>query len=173
MNKDLDKKLKLYIANMAIVYTPFGLVWNSSAKKLEDDLLARGVNFPQKLYYEYKMPDGLSQKDFMDKLVMAEFFDKFYSRYAPKILVDRKLSMSDKAKIFGYVWNKRGEHVKELEKYESEIKRLNSELANIKTRFPSDVVYGATFGFAPEEIKYFAGVRDFDYETKLINLQKV
>ena len=55
MNKDLDKKLQMYIISKAIQSMPFGREWDSSAKKLEDELEKRGIKLSQKLYYKYKM----------------------------------------------------------------------------------------------------------------------
>ena len=169
MNKDLDKRLQLYIAKMAVWELPYGdSEWNSSAKNLEDALRARGINF--KLYYQYKMPGGVSQSDFLIRLCMLEFFIKFYSKYAIKVLNDKNLTASDKTKIFQYVWHNRRKFIKESEQYESDIRRLNPELANVKTNLPGALVDGATFGFAPDEIEYFSDVknRNFEQEGKTI-----
>jgi hypothetical protein len=175
MNKDLDKKLQLYIGKMAIWELPFGnSEWDSSAKKLEDALREHGIGM--KLYYEYKMPGGLSQSDFMNRLCLLEFFIKFYPRYAIKVLSDKKLTKTDKAKIFQYVWHNRRKFIKTAKQYEAEIRRLNPELASIKTNHPNSysIIYGATFGFAPDEIAYFADVsnRDFKWESRIIDLFK-
>ncbi len=144
------------MVSKAINWTPFGLVWDSSAKKLEDALLARGIKLPKKLYYEYRLPDGIKPSVFMNKLVMQYFVTNFFSRFAGSVLVDTKLSMSDKAKIFKYVWNTRTEYKNLIEQYEKQIRKDNPELANLKTKDASDFVYGATFGFAPAEIAYFS-----------------
>ena len=175
MNKtdvDLDKRLKMHIAKMAVSALPFGLVWDSSAKNLENDLLVRGIKLPYKLFYEYKMPGGKTQSEFQNVLIMTEFFTNFYSNYAAKLLVDKNLSMSDKAKIFKYVWRMRKKYVAKSKQYESEIRKLNPELANIKTYHPYSIVFGATFGFAPDEIAYFADAdnRDFHFEQEMFKV---
>ena len=166
MNKDLDKKLKLYIAQMAVHELPFGGMWDSSAKKLEKELLARGVRLPYKLYYEYKMPGGVSQSEFMNQLCLLEFFTKFYPKYAVKVLADKKLTASDKAKIFKYVLNTRRKFIQDAKQYESEIRKLNPELANIKSNHPNFIIHGATFGFAPDEIAYYADSKKRNYENE-------
>ncbi len=160
MNKNIDKKLKLYIAKMAMYELPYGYEWNSSAKNLEDALLARGIVLPQKLYYKYKLPGGLSQPEFMNQLCLLQFFTKFYPKYAIKVLADKNLTASDKAKIFKYVLGERHRFIKKAKQYESEIRKLNPELANIKVGHPGSIIDGATFGFAPDEIAYFSDFKN-------------
>ncbi len=161
MNKNtgvLDKKLQMYISAIAMGKMPFGREWNSSAKELEDELRSRGIKLQKKLYYEYNMPKGITQSDFMDKIVM-EYFCTYFLKpngYAGEILKDKKLSLSEKAKIFKHVWHNRGKYTDVLKRYETEIRKLNPELANIRTDDPRSLVYGAMFGFAPSEIAYFA-----------------
>ena len=169
MNKnilDLDKKLKMYIAKMAIAYLPYGSGWDSSAKKLQNDLRARGIDI--KLYHEYKLPDVIKPADFMNNLIIEYFVNHFYSDFVLKILKDKKLTVSDRAKIFKYVWARRGETKRKMEYYEQEIRKLNSELANVKVDNPQSLVNGAMFGFSPDEIAYFADFdnRDMGYEAK-------
>ena len=150
---------------MAVWELPYGdSKWNSSAKDLEYALRVRGINL--KLYYEYKMPGGVSQSDFLIRLCMLRFFTKFYPKYAIKVLGDKNITKSDKAKIFQYVWHNRRQFIKESEQYESEIRRFNPELSNIKTKIPSAIVDGATFGFAPDEIAYFSDVKNRDFEQE-------
>ena len=172
MNKDLDKKLQFYIVNMAAPDLPFGSVWDSSAKKLSDTLYARGIKLPKKIYYEYKLPDNIKASDFLARLIKDYFVSNFFSSYAKRVLTDKKLTMSDKAKIFKYVWNNRASYEKMTKQYEIEIKKLNPELAHIPVKNSRSIVYGATFGFAPDEIEYFSDSdnRDTDAENKVIEL---
>ena len=93
----------MYISNMAIRSMPFGREWTSSAKNLENQLRARGIVLQDKLFYEYKMPGGDSQSDFMNKLIMEGFFNDFYSRHLGNILKDKNLNLADKINIFRYV----------------------------------------------------------------------
>ena len=87
---------------------------------------------------------------------MQYFITNFFPRFAGRVLADKKLSVSDKAKIFKYVWNVRSEYKNIMKQYEKEIRRDNPELANLMVKNASDFVYGATFGFAPAEIEYFS-----------------
>ena len=171
MNKELDKRLQMYISNMAIQSMPFGRKWGSSAKNLEDELKKRGIKIPYKLYYEYKMPGGVKPSDFMDKLIKEYLSAYFYSYFAGKILKDKKLTISDKAKIFKYVFNTRGKYKILMKNYEAQIRENNSELADaniVKTYDSRSLVYGALFGFAPREITYYADGthRDFTKEQE-------
>lgn len=160
MNKDteiLNKRLRMYIANMAIGGLPFGgFTEHSGAKILEDTLKKRGVILSQKLHYEYKLPDGMNRSDFMHKLVMENFVNNFYSQYAGKILTDKNLTIKDKADVFKYVMNHRKKYKDILKHHEIEIKKLNPELANIKAGSSQIIVYGAMSGYAPQEVAYFA-----------------
>ena len=156
MNNTLDKRLQMYIINKAISNMPFGRVWDSSAKNLEDALQKRGIKLPVKLYHEYKLPGGLGPDEFMTKLIKENFSSEFYSWFAKDVLKDKSLTMSDKAKIFSYVWKTRGKYKDLLKQYETEIRALNPELQNVKVDNSRSLVYGAMFGFAPVEIAYFA-----------------
>ena len=54
-----------------------------------------------------------------------------------------------------------------LKQYEMEIRKLNPELANIRTDDSRSLVYGAMFGFAPSEIAYFS-----DGKNRKLNLER-
>lgn len=170
MNKDiqiLDKKLQMYVSAMAISKMPFGREWDSSAKKLQEELRARGIKLPKKLFYEYKMPQNKSQKDFMDKIIIEYFCaDFFKSGYAGEVLKDKKLTLSDKAKIFKYVWRNRGKYNDILKQYEMELRKLNPELANVRVDDSRSLVYGVMFGFAPDEISYFSDNTHRNYKQE-------
>ena len=174
MNKPLDKKLQMYIINMAINNMPFGKTWDSSAKNLEEDLQKRGIKLPYKFYYEYKMPGEKKNGEFMDNLIMDYFVSYFHDWFAKDVLKDKNLTFSDKAKIFTYVWKNRGKYKDRLKKYEMEIRNLNPELARVVVDDSRSLVYGAMFGFAPQEIAYFSdGVhRDLAKEEEYFKIFK-
>jgi len=180
MNKDaniLDKKLQMYIGSVAVRHMPFGGdKWDSSAKKLQEELQMRGIKLPQKLFYEYKMPGGGTQGSFMNKFIMERFIANFFRTggHAGEILKDKKLTMRDKAKIFKYVWQNRSKYKDILKQYETEIRRLNPELTNVRVNDSRSLVYGAMFGFAPAEIAYFAdtGHRDYAKENTVSDTLK-
>jgi hypothetical protein len=177
MNKTLDKNLQMYISKMAIESMPFGREWNSSAKDLEKELQKRKIKIPYQLYYEYKLPNGYKPDDFMQHLIKEYFVNNFYSYFAGKILKDKELKISDKAKIFKYIWNSRGKYKNLIKQYESLIREQNPELSDtnvIKVYDSRSLVYGALFGFAPQEIKYYAdgAHRDFAKEKEIFTAFK-
>lgn len=166
MNKNLDKKLLDYILEMSYKSLPFGgRKWDSSAKKLQDDLAKRGIN--KKLFYEYKLPGNMSHQDFQNRIALEDFVRKFYSEYSGRVMRDKSLTLSEKMKIMGFVWKmRRDKKMGNMKTWEQEIRQKNPELANVVLNVgPSALVYGALFGFAPEEIKYFtSGARDMNKE---------
>jgi len=162
MNKTLDKSLWSYIKKMTLYYTPFGDRWYSSAKNLESELRARGIVLQQKLYYEYKLPNGDKPNEFMKKLIIESFLNDFYLFYARRVLKDKSLGFFGKLKVFMYVWHNRRKVKNLLKQYEQEIRKINPELSKVKIDTSSSLVYGATFGFAPQEIEYFADVKNRD-----------
>jgi hypothetical protein len=172
MSKDLSKKLRDYILKMAYKTLPFGGdVWDSSAQNLSNDLKAMGVNFSKKLFWKYKLPDNLSPQEFQDKIALERFCKGFYSDFMSRVLSDKNLTGMDKIQIVRFVWEmRRKKNHHDMKYYMNEIKRNNPELANINPKNPQGFVYGALFGFAPDEIKYFCdmhSVRDMGLEDSV------
>ena len=103
MNK-IDTNLREYMLNMvsAVGVSPYGgIKWDSSAKNLEDDLGRHGIKFDKKLFWKYKLPNGMSAQEFMDTLLLEFYFVKWFSDM--KIMRDKNLTMKQKIKIFSYV----------------------------------------------------------------------
>lgn len=161
MSKQLPQKLFDYVMRMANLGMPFGDdKWNSSAQQLEAELKARGIK--RKLFYKYKLPDSMTPQEFQDKLTLNAFMKNFFDSFSSKIVHDKNLTLREKLQIFAWVWKmRRNKPKRDMKYFMDEIKRLNPELADIKPRTARGLVYGALFGFAPDEIKYFCD------ETKL------
>ena len=68
--------------------------WDSSAQKLEKALIDHGIVFPQKLYYEYKFPGGLSNHDFHDQEMLTGFCN-IYRRYLTRSDEHKQQSLKD------------------------------------------------------------------------------
>ena len=173
MSKPLSEKLNLYIINMASSYLPFGgSKWDSSAKMLSDELDRCGVKLSKKIFYKYQLPDNMSSQQFQDRITIEYFCKRFYSDFASKVFRDKTLTISEKMQIARYVWEmRRKKNHHDMKYYADEIKSKNPELADIKlANNIVNLVYGALFGFAPDEIKYFcevSGARDFRKEHEL------
>ena len=177
---NFDKDLKKYLLDkvVSLHVSPFGgAKWDSSAKKLDDDLHRRGIKFAKKLFWKYKLPNGMSAQDFMDTLLLEFYFVKWFSNM--KIMGDKNLTIKQKIKIFAYVLSMKKNGIdKNIKKYANEIKRLNPELTQINPRGVwggISFVEGALFGFAPDEIRYFcdeSSFRDIDQEHEFDGILK-
>ena len=173
MSKVLDKKLLDYVLKMSYNSLPFGgSKWGSSAQNLQNALIGRGIKSPKKLFYKYNLPDGMSPQEFQDKITIECFCKQFYTYFASKVFHDKSINISEKLQLTRYVWEmRRKKNHKNMKFYADEIKRKNSELSDINPKnSDANLVYGALFGFAPAEIKYFcevSGLRDFDKEQEL------
>lgn len=169
MSNLVDKSLRDYLLKQTFKVSPYGSYrWDSSAQKLSNDLKAKGIKFSKKLFYKYKLPNGMSHQKFMDTLLLEYYFVKYGSGI--KIVGDKNLTVKQKLQVMGFVWKiKKYGLYKNIKRYADEIRQLNPELADIATNSDIALVEGALFGFAPDEIRYFcdAGNRDFDTEHKL------
>ncbi len=169
----LNPKLQSYIMDLAYKSLPFGgPVWDSSAQNLSEDLRNKGIKFNKKLFWNYKLPQGMKPQQFQDKIALEYFCKRFYSDFMSRVLSDKTLTGMERIQIVRYVWEmRRNKNHKNMNYYADEIKRNNPELANIKpTNSIENFEYGALFGFAPDEIRYFCeenGLRDFDTERRL------
>lgn len=167
-----NKKLQEYIWNMAYNEMPYGKrVWNSSAKNLSDELRMRGINLDKKIFYKYKLPENMSNQEFMDVVTISYFVRDFYSRHMLHVLRDASLTLQEKMDVLRYVKKKRQCVNKNfIDIYAREILDKNIELRGINFKSSEDFVNGAMFGFAPDEIRYFcdkSGFRDMNIEHKL------
>jgi hypothetical protein len=160
MNKELDKSIEIKLAEIALEHSyAYGREWDSSAKDLEQQLNKIGIN-NIKLFHKYKMPDNVTQADYMKKIALYGFFADFemlnaddrwgfqteFKNYIP----DEKTRLH----VIDYIKSKSKSYDEKLsDEYENIIK-LNPELPNVQNK-RNDVLYGAIFGFAPEEIEYY------------------
>jgi len=167
----MDKSLRDYLLKKICHISPYGgYCWDSSAQKLSNELKDKGIKFDKKLFWKYKLPNGMSHQQFMDTLLLEYYLVKYGSKI--KIISDKNLTIKQKLQVIGFVWKiKKNGLYKNIKKYADEIKRLNSELADVSAMGVYDnisFVEGALFGFAPTEIKYFCDAkRDLDTEYKL------
>lgn len=148
---------------------------NPSSAVLAEERYARyGIKLPFKIYYDYKMPFGLESaydllfwetcqacdvsehKNLLAELREAniEDLESDYDKERAKLA----LSFSDKQLIDILDWFRQISY----EEMIAEIKRLNPELAHIKTDLKLclvgkpdvDFIRGVAYGFAPENIEF-------------------
>ena len=175
MSKPLDKKLLDYILEMAYRSLPFGSnKWDSSAQDFKNDLAKRGIKLSRELFYKYKLPGGMSPQEFQDRIALEYFCRNFYLSFSKYIKQDKNLTWLEKMKIRGFVWKmRRDKTFGNMKLWEKEIREKNPELSEIVLHGvkSSAFVYGALFGFAPEEIKYFvSGFCNFKRADKINTL---
>lgn len=154
----MNKKLEKYLEELALRWSPFGMVWNSSAKKLEQDLAKRGINL--KLYYRYALPENMTPQEFMVKIAMLDLCENApVPLYIKKdIFFDKNLSLIEKLRLVKYITSKHAESRKKIDEYVRFIQFANPELSKLKIsteHHKFDILAGAAFGFAPNEIEYF------------------
>lgn len=163
MNKKLSKKLQIKLAELALKHSyAYGGNWDSSAKDLEKQLKKLGVN-NIKLFYTYKMPYGKTPQEYMAKLALYCLFLNFdlYNKNDDygfqtdfKNLVPNG---TDRLNIVDYIEKNSKTYDAELVKDYQELIDTNPELAQLSNRQDKhqDILWGAVFGFAPEEIEYY------------------
>ena len=157
MSKKLSKKSELFFATIALQWSPFGQKWNSSAQNLENELKARGINI--KLYHKYKLPDGMSQDEFMKRIAILDFYADFSLLRAKDVFFTKGIRLRDKFVICSGFAKRRIESRKKIQKYAERVVEQNPELHGLnidaKETDAFDICSGAIFGFGPDEIKYF------------------
>ena len=60
----MNKKLMLFMNTCILQSTSIGGGYDSSAQILEADLAKLGIRFPKKLWFQYKLPGGMSPEKF-------------------------------------------------------------------------------------------------------------
>lgn len=154
----MNEKMQKYLEELALRWSPFGMVWDSSAKKLEQDLSKRGINL--KLYYRYALPENMSPQEFMVKIAVLDLCENAsVPLYIKKdIFFDKNLSLIEKLRLVKYIASKRTESRRKIDEYVKFIQFANPELSKLKMskkHHADNILAGAAFGFAPDEIEYF------------------
>ena len=157
MNK-LDKSIEVKLAELALKYSyAYGGEWYSSAKDLEQQLHKIGIK-DIKLFHKYKMPDNVTQADYMKKIALYGFYADFEMLNADdRWQTEFKNCIPDektRLQVIDYIKSKIKSYDEKLSDGYEKIIKLNPELPNVPDK-RDDVIYGAIFGFAPDEIEYY------------------
>lgn len=161
MSKKLDDNLKKYLEKLALAWSPFGATdgkWDSSAKKLEQDLAELGIKM--KLYYKYALPENMTPQEFMIRIAVLDLCANSSDSFLIKkeIFFDKTLSLVDKLRLVKYIAAERKASREKINEYVKFVQHANPELSNLKlsNRFhPFNILAGAAFGFGPKEIGHF------------------
>ncbi len=155
--------------------------WSSSAKELEEDLRHQGINLPDKLYHEYKFPNGMTNVEFFKLTVpvMAGYIiakslitnnqkaDMWAKEdlhmhinmaaydLATFIKFNCYLAAEDPKTLRQQLIKKYNTCVPIVEKIVKQLKKLNPELQNLNHCSDYDLWGGCCYGFAPAEIDFF------------------
>lgn len=166
MNKDPDKKTLMILTKLALKYSyAYGTEeWQSSSKDLQDELVKRGIT-DIKVYYNYKMPGGVTQSRYMVELALYSLYVDFdILNSFPGFQEDLKNSIeneSERTKIVDYIKSKTKIYDEKLTKDCEELIKMNPELSVItdKKTHRDDILWGAVFGTAPENIEFYCNGR--------------
>ncbi|MBO7066549.1 MAG: hypothetical protein J6W40_02935 [Alphaproteobacteria bacterium] len=160
----MNSRQKKVLSDLELLYSNAHIYggYDSSALLLENGLKARGIMPAHKLYYKYKFPNGVTAPDYEKRIDMYSL----YFLYQPGTIAEcikqgiikENLSDAEIAEI--------ERHIKKFEITSKVIlstnveylRQLNPELRKIKTEdvwAESCLVRGATYGIAPNDIKYF------------------
>lgn len=153
----MNKKLMDYLEKFALRESPFGgVVWNSSAKDLEQDLAKRGIKM--KLYYKYALPENMTPQKFMTRIAVLNLCMNFSVLEHREMFFDKSLSLIERFRIVKYIASERAASRKKIDEYVKFIQFANPELSELKIGSDTDrdnILCGAAFGFAPDEIKWY------------------
>jgi hypothetical protein len=121
----------------------------SSAQRLDSALRQKGITLPFQIFYKYALPNNASPAAFEVclKLIWGRLiFNMVDSDYIITPEVEKQLKQQ------------RGAYLVRLKSLVDEIRRLNPELAGIKTKTDTEMLGladGACYGFGPLEIQLF------------------
>lgn len=175
-NTKLNKKLQLWIANIALVNSPFGKTWYSGPKCFEDSLITHGVKLSQHLYYKYKLPRDVDPEAYMKKLALYDFFINYDSWGHALLKENNQITQAEKDLIVNEIHSKQKEYAQSLLDDAKELLRLNPNLRHLSINSQNvfDVLAGATFWYLPRNIEYFidSKKRDINKEDETYKIIK-
>jgi hypothetical protein len=159
----MNKELMKYLEKMALDWSPFGSTWDSAAKDLEEDLAKRGIEM--KLYYRYALLENMTPQDFMTRIAVLHLCADFSMFEHRDIFFDKSLSLVERLRLVKYIKGRRKASREKLDEYVKFVQHANPELSKLKIENDFDkfdILAGATFGFAPDEIEYFMKRKERD-----------
>ena len=160
--------------------------WSSSAKEFEEKLQRHGIKIPNKLYYEYKFPNGMTNAEFYKLTVpiMAGYtIVKYLMTDNPKadnwakedlylhismapydlatfIKFNSYLAAEDPKTLRQQLIKKYKNCVPFIEQIIKQLKKLNPELQTLNHCNDYDLWGGCCYGFAPMEIDFYGKLQN-------------
>ena len=177
----MNKKLMLFMNTCMLQFSSAAGGYFSSAQILETGLAKVGIKFPKKLWFQYKLPDGISPEKFeleMEKIIFFAFEYPTIKGIVEIGCVDRDgLSDEELDIVQKYRVSQRLKYLEILDKHVKWVKENNPELSNVNIQdnevAKSGFLRGVLYGFGPEEISYFI-TRSFDEaESDSVEIDKL
>lgn len=177
----MNKKLMLFMNTCMLQFSSVADGYFSSAQILETGLAKVGIKFPKKLWFQYKLPDGISPEKFELEMVKIIFFAFEYPTIKDIVeigCVDRDGVSDEELDIVQkYRVSQKSKYIEILDKHVKWVKENNPELSNVNIQdnevAKSGFLRGVLYGFGPEEISYFI-TRSFDEaESDSVEIDKL
>lgn len=165
----MNKKLMLFMNTCMLQFSSAADGYFSSAQILETGLAKVGIKFPKKLWFQYKLPDGISPEKFELEMAKIIFFAFEYPTIKDIVeigCVDRDGVSDEELDIVQkYRVSQKSKYLEILDKHVKWVKENNPELSSVNIQdnevAKSNFLEGVLYGFGPEEISYFI-TRSFD-----------
>ncbi|MCL2748994.1 MAG: hypothetical protein FWE50_02865 [Alphaproteobacteria bacterium] len=174
----MNAKLNSILGDMIIKNTELKSGFNSSAKEFRDQLKAKGIRVPFKIYYEYKIPEGLTPQEYEFKVQKMHFILYFDGSE----LEPYGLTPDEKQELVDYIKRSKASNDLAFIFEEDQIRKLNPELKNIDLAYGPNIakrsarilnlLEGVTYGFAPEDIQNFLNRHNTGDKEQLIMHEK-
>lgn len=177
----MNKKLMLFMNTCMLRFSSAADGYFSSAQILETGLAKVGIKFPKKLWFQYKLPDGISPEKFELEMAKIIFFAFEYPTIKDIVeigCVDRDgLSDEELDVVQKYRVSQQSKYLEILDKHVKWVKENNPELSSVNIQdnevAKSNFLEGVLYGFGPEEISYFI-TRSFDEaESDSVEIDKL
>lgn len=177
----MNKKLMLFMNTCMLRFSSVADGYFSSAQILETGLAKVGIKFPKRLWFQYKLPDGISPEKFEIEAAKIAFFlfeEPTIERLVQYGIIDRcNLSDKELAAVQKYRVSQRSNYLEILDKHVKWVKENNPELSSVNIQdnevAKRNFLEGVLYGFGPEEISYFI-TRSFDEaESDSVEIDKL
>ena len=136
-------------------------MYYSSARILSDVLKRKNIKLKNRIFYKYILPDNQTPAKYENKIQYASMF-YLYKRGDLKKWIQEgwteNMSGDDIKKIEQYIYSQKDVSRELIMNGVIVIKQQNPELSRILTRSmlaKIDLLFGAVYGFAPNDINYF------------------
>ncbi len=158
----MNKKLKFFLNRYVLKVANIAGGYDSSAQILESDLAKLGIKLPKKLWFQYKLPGGMSPEKYereMAKIQIVCLMWPIKRQIQDGFLDGGGLTDEEIETMQNYLDSLDSKYLDLLDAHVAWVKKYNPELAtvNIPNKVSARIHFlnGALYGFSPEEITHF------------------